>query len=221
MIKRDYILRMIEDFFQALRRIQALKRGQDWRSAETELDHEFQQLIGAGPQAVAALTETELLAKLISGESTQTVHQKTLMLVSLLKEAGDVAIGQGRIQEGNVIYLKGLHLLLQALASQEPFEFPEFVPKVEIFVASLQEAVVPLETHALLMQHYERLGEFARAEDELFAMLDAEPGNRRIAEFGLAFYERLSGHSDAQLMAGGLPRPELESGIAEVRKRLG
>ena len=40
---------------------------------------------------MAALSETELLAKLIEGEPTQVVHQKTLLLVSLLNEAGDLA----------------------------------------------------------------------------------------------------------------------------------
>ena len=42
---------------------------------------------------------------------------------------------------------------------------------------------MPARTHAMLMQHYERTGEFAKAEDALFAMLDAEPDNNAIVEF--------------------------------------
>ena len=34
----------------------------------------------------------------------------------------------------------------------------------------------------MLMQHYERTGEFAKAEDALFAMLDAQPDNPAIVE---------------------------------------
>ena len=59
------------------------------------------------------------------------------------------------------------------------------------------------------MQHYERSQEFAKAEDALFAMLEAEPGNAGLVEFGVAFYERLRGQSDAALEAGKLPRSEL------------
>ncbi len=106
MIRRDYILRIIEEFIEALSRIRSLKQGQDWRSAGAELDREFERLVGRGPQAVAALSETELLARLIGGESTLVVHEKTLMLVSLLKEAGDLATAEDRTEEARACYLK-------------------------------------------------------------------------------------------------------------------
>jgi hypothetical protein len=88
-----------------------------------------------------------------------------------------------------------------------------------MFAAALRGSRLPLETQALLMQHYERSGEFGKAEDALFAMLEAEPGNAGLVGFGVSFYERLQGQSDAGLATGNLPRPELETGLAELRKR--
>ena len=204
---------------QALNRIRGLKQGQDWRTAGAELDKEFQRLVGGGPQAVAALSETELISRLIQGESTHLVHDKTLMLASLLKEAGDLAIAEERTEEGRSIYMKGLRLLLQALLRQEVYECPEYVPKVEMFMLALADTPLPLETQALLMQYYERTGEFSRAEDALFAMLEMEPENQGIVEFGITFYDRIANQRDANLIAGDLPRSELESGLAELRKR--
>jgi hypothetical protein len=67
------------------------------------------------------------------------------------------------------------------------------------------------------MQHYEVTGEFGKAEDCLFAMLEAEPGNAALVEFGIDFCERLRGQSDASLASGNLPRAELEAGLAELR----
>ena len=64
MIRRDYILRMIQEFVQVLSRLKSLKRGQLWREAGGVLDQEFQRLTGAGAAAVAQLTDTELLARL-------------------------------------------------------------------------------------------------------------------------------------------------------------
>jgi hypothetical protein len=218
-IRRDYILRMIEEFIQALARINALKTGQRWQEAAGAVDEEFQRLIGAGAQAVVRLTETELLARLIRGEPTQAVRDKTLLLTALLKEAGDVAARQERAEESRSCYLKGLHLLLETLAREEVFDCPDFVPRIEMFAAALRDSPLPLQTQALLMQHYERSGEFAKAEDALFAILEAEPGNAGLVEFGVSFYERLQGQSDAALAAGNLPRPELEAGLAELRKR--
>lgn len=215
MIRRDYILRMVEEFIQALARLNALKKDNRWQEADGVVDEEFQRLIGMGSQAVAQLTKTELLARLIRGEPTQAVREKTLILTALLREAGDVAATQGRV-ESRACYLKGLPLLLETLTREEVFAVPEFVPRVEMFAAALHDSLLPLETQALLMQHYERSGRFAKAEDALFAMLEAEPGNAGLVDFGVTFYERLQDQSDACLAAGNLPRPELEAGLAEL-----
>src|SRR5512135_3611 len=185
MIRRDYILRMIEEFMQVLARLNSLKRGQLWREADEVIDTEFKRLIGGGTQAIAQLSETELLAKLIQGEPTQAIHHKALLLTTLLKEAGDLALAQNRQAESRTCYLKGLNLLLETLARAEAPEVPDFVPKVEIFLNALQDSPLPLDTQARLMQHYERLGEFGKAEDALFAMLEAEPKEPRLLEFGI------------------------------------
>ena len=219
MIRRDYILRMIEEFMQVLSRIASLKRGQLWREADGVLDTGFQRLVSAGAEAVSRMSETELLAKLIQGEPTQVVHHKALLLTTLLKEAGDLALAQNRLTESRTCYLKGLNLLLETLARAEASEVPDFVPRADVFVNALQDSPLPRNTQARLMQHYERLGDFGKAEDALFAMLEAEPEEPRLREFGITFYQRLGGQSDASLSAGNLPRAELNAGLAELERR--
>lgn len=203
-----------------LAKINSLKCGEHWSEASGIVDQEFQKLTGLNAAAAMNLSETELLARLIKGEPTQAVREKTLILTALFKEAGGLALGQGRAVEGGTLYLKGLHLLLAVLAREELFEFPDFVPRVEAFLAGLEDSALPLETQARLMQHYERLGEFAKAENSLFAMLDLEPDSARLAEFGIAFYERLSHQSDDTLAAGNLPRAEIEAGLIELKSKL-
>ncbi len=219
MIRRDYILRMIEECIRALARISSLKQGQRWSEASAELDIEFKKLIGDGAQVVARLSETELLARLMQDGPTHALREKTLILTTLLKEAGDVAAAADRMEESRECYLKALHVLLDVLARGEAFECPEFVPKVEMLRQALAPTALPVRTHALLMQHYERTGEFAKAEDALFAMLDAEPGNAAIVEFGITFYQRLLAHSDVALNAANLPRAEVAEGLKELQGR--
>jgi hypothetical protein len=219
MIRRDYILRMIEECIRALARISSLKQGQRWNEASVELDAEFKKLIGDGAQTVAQLSEAELLARLMQDGPTHALREKTLILTTLLKEAGDVAAAAGRMAASRECHLKALHLLLDVLARGDAFECPEFVPKVEILRGSLAAAPLPVRTHALLMQHYERTGEFAKAEDALFAMLDAEPDNAAIVEFSIAFYQRLLAHSDAVLNEANLPRAEVAEGLKELQGR--
>ena len=172
MIRRDYILRLVEQFVQALSKIQGFKKEQQWGNAETALDEEFQRPIKRGAEGVGALSLTELLSRLIEGEPTQAVQMKTFMLVTLLQQAGDLATAQDQIELAKSHYLKGLHLLLHTLAGGDIYDYPEFVPKVEMFVAALKTFELPIETLGTLMQHYERTGEFAKAEDALFDMLD-------------------------------------------------
>jgi hypothetical protein len=211
---------MIEEFLQALARLKAYRKEQNWRDAEQTLDQEFNQLIGGGPQAAAQLTETELIVRLMQGEPTHVVRQKAFMLVSLLQEAGELATAQGRIAEARAAYLKGLHVLLEVLAQGEVSELPEFVPKTETFVLALQDDPLPTRTSALLMRHYEQTGQFGRAEDALFAMLELEPHEPRLIEFGIAFYERISRQPDSSLQNGNLPRAELDASLSELHQLL-
>ncbi len=218
MIRRDYILRMIEEFVAALARISSLKQGEQWTEAARSLEAEFKRLIGDGSQ-VERLSETELLARLMQDGPTHLLRDKTLMLVTLLKEAGDVAAAENRLEAGRQCYLKALHLLLDTLARGEVFECPEFVPKIEMLVTVLQPTPLPGRTQALLMHHYERIGEFAKAEDALFALLDADPHDDALVKFGVAFYQRLLAQSDAALNAANLPRTEAEEGLKELQRR--
>lgn len=219
MIRRDYILRMIEEFIQAMARLKALKNGERWDEAAAALDEEFQRLLDGGARAAVRLSDTELLAKLVQGEPTQAVRHKTLMLVRLFSEAGETAAAQDRLEESVEYYLKALHLLLEVLARGERFEWPEFVPKIQALTAAVPRNKLPAQTQALLMQHYESSGEYAKAEDALFGLLEADPNNAAIVDFGLAFYRRLLAQTDAALSAGNLPRSEIQQSMNELASR--
>ena len=219
MIRRDYILRMIEQFIRALAHLRSLKQERRWDEAGVTLDEEFKRFVGIGAADVERLTETELLAQSIQGEPSLAVRDKTLLLTGLLKEAGDLAVARDQLDEGRAWHLKGLHLLLDTLGREESLDTPDCVPRIEAFVSALAGTPLPLATQARLMQHYERFGEFGRAEDALFAMLEQEPENDMLVDFGLSFYERLLRQSDANLEVGNLPRAEVEASLAELRER--
>ena len=221
MIRRDYILRMIEEFAQALRQLQASKQRLHWDEADTLLEAELKRLAGEGRSRLLLMSETELLAQILKNGPTHLVREKVFMLASLFQEAGDLAVRQDRLREGRACYLRALHLILDPLAKADEAEVPEFVPKVQILREALRDSPLPPEVEAALMQHYERMSQFDKAEDCLFALFEADPENEAIVSFGIAFYERLSRHSDKALEAGGLPRTEVEEGLLEFRRRLG
>jgi hypothetical protein len=219
MIRRDYLLRQIEQFVAMLAKITGLTKKEKWQEASAVTAEEFQRLTGVDAREVVWMSETELLARLMQGEPTQFVENKIFMLATLLKANGDLVAGQGRTGEGRQYYLKGLHLLLDTFGRNDITERPDFVPAVESFLTGLRDSPLPVTTSAALMCHYERTGEFAKAEDSLFAMLDVAP-SPELLELGAAFYQRLLDSGDEALMAGNLPRAEAEAGLAEFRARM-
>jgi hypothetical protein len=219
MIRQDYILRMIEELQRVLASIAALKEERRWQEITGTVDEQFTQLLEVDAAEAARLSDTDLMARLVHGETTRFVREKTQFLITLFKEAGDAAVAQDQAEQGRAFYLKGLHLLLGAVPGEDSFESPDFVPGLEAFLAALADAPLPARTQAMLMRYYEQRGAFAKAEDVLFDLLDAEPGNSEVLDFGMAFYERLRGQSDSALANGNLPRPELEAGLAELFQR--
>ena len=219
MIRRDYILRMIEEFVRLLARIDSLKSAQLWHQAGEVIEDEFKRMVGSGAQAVSRMSDTELLAKVIQGEPTQAVHCKIRMLSRLLHEAGDLAMAQDKAEGSQACYLKGLNLLLGSLETPDTPAFPDFVPTVEAFVIALKGVALPLATQARLMQHYESVEAFGKAEDALASMLEAAPNEARLLDLGIAFYRRLASRSDSALRAGNLPRAEVSEALADLERR--
>jgi hypothetical protein len=219
MIRRDYIMGMIEECIQALTQIRGLRQDRRWEEARQAVDAQCKKLAAAGARNLAQLSETELLARLAQDQPTQTVRTRLFLMISLLQEAGEIAAAEGRIADAREIGLKMLHLLLDVSAQTEAGEHPAFVPSVDVLVHALASAPVPLRTQILLMRHYASTGQLAKAEDTLFSILDATANDPASLEFGAAFYERILRQNDAVLLAGNLPRAEAEEGLRELKER--
>jgi hypothetical protein len=220
MIRRDYILNAIEEFAAVLAKILGFTKEADWQSAFAAATQEFQRLAGVDASQTLGMSDTELFARLVQGGPTHVAESKAFMVATLFKATGDIMAGQGRTEEGRLHYLKGLHLLLDTLDRAAIGERPDFVPTVEAFLTGLGDSPLPTQTNAMLMRHHERAGEFAKAEDALFAIAAVEPPGADLLEFGAAFYQRLLSRSDAALTAGNLSRAEAQAGLADFREKL-
>lgn len=217
MIRRDYILRMIEELAQILARTRQQIAARRFDDAQVELDTVFKELTGSDAKDVAKLSETELLAKLALDGPTLVVREKTMIVIALLQEAGALYIAEGNESDGQACWLKALNLLLTLKLQDADLEFPEFVPKIDLLRDQLRDTALPLQTLAALWRYYENLGAYGRAEDSLASLLEAEPQNTALQAEAMAFYERLLRKSDSSLAAGNLPRDEVRAGLAELR----
>ena len=219
MLQRDYILRMIEDFSRALARIIAGKEQQQWPEVRRTIEEEIRALSGTDLGTIATLTDTELLDCLLKTGEMRTAGPKPLLLARLLLEATDAGLAQSA-DTVRALHLRALHLLLYTALRGELHEWPEFVPSIEAVMRQFEPGSLPLHTLALLMQHFERVGHFDRAEDALFGMAELAADYPAVLQLGNAFYGRLLAKSDAALEMGNLPRTEVEQGSEEFRQRM-
>jgi len=200
---------------QTLGDIAALKKEARWREIETAIGRSLRRFVSVSPKEFARLTETGMLAELAKHGPTIWVPYKRIMVIALLKEAGDCAATK-RPGGGYGWYLKALHLLLDALARDELWKYSRLVPEVESLVACLEGSSLPVRTRVLLMREYERQGQFGKVRCEFVAAIEKSPKNRKLLDFGTAFFERLGRESDATLVAAGLPRCEVNAVLLEL-----
>jgi hypothetical protein len=114
-----------------------------------------------------------------------------------------------------------LHIVLGLKLRGESNALLEYVPGIEQLVEQLKPHSMPARTHAALMIYFEQQGQFAKAEDALFDLLEGSSESDRTdsLEMGFGLYQRLRVLSDAALAEGGLPRAEVEAGLAELSAR--
>jgi hypothetical protein len=219
MIRQDYLLEWIKRYVRWIAEIIGLVKAQDYEAATRRIDLVLRTLLEVGSDSVTDLSDGEILARLTIGEHGHLVQEKCMVIAALLKQLGIVTAAQERLEMSRDCFLKALHLILGLKLREEPTELLEFAPTVEELAEALKPYDLPPRTHGALMIFYERAGKFSKAEDALFAMLEAAPGHADSVEVGVAFYQRLLELGDETLTAGGLPRAEVEAGLVEIGKR--
>jgi len=219
MLREDYILAWIRRYIQWIAEIAGLVKVEDYISALRRVDLALRSLLDLPPDSVTSLSEGEILARLSLGDPEPSVQEKCAVLSALLKQLGQVCAANGRLEQSREAYLKALQIVLGLKLQGEPPALAPYVPSVEGLLELLRGHPVPARTSGALMIYFENARQFGRAEDALFALLDASTDGSEAIEVGLGFYRRLGVLSDEVLLAGDLPRDEVAAGLAELQAR--
>lgn len=229
MVQRDYILRMIEQLGAFVAGIVELSRRGKYQEALALVDQGLLRYVGLSAGMVDSLSDEELVALLRlqgGGASGAPDAEKLAILATLLREEAAIrdARGAGEDEDDNIDrHLKALNLALEAGAAAEATGRDDLrlaaaiTETVEAGVARLAAYELPERTRDRLFAHYERVGNYAGAEDLLFELIEGGYDEDGLIRRGLAFYRRLAAKGDAELAAGNLPRAEVEEGLARLR----
>ncbi|MCB8944674.1 MAG: hypothetical protein H6658_13075 [Ardenticatenaceae bacterium] len=213
MIRKDYFLRLIEQATKGIRYVLMGAAAGDYAEAHEAVGESLRQLLGLGLGSVANLSDEALLG-ILQLHHAQDWRERSLVVAALLKTEGDVCGQEGRERAQFNHYLKSLHLLLAA--SETAVDLPEPIPSVAELVGLLQDYVLPAHSYEALLDYYERTNQLAAGEDVLFTWLEEGHGGETAVSAGIAFFQRLTEKSDAELEAGSLPRTEVEAGLTEL-----
>ncbi len=196
--QKDYVLRMIEMMGELVRRICSIAREAD---ARAELDEISQKACGM-PMSLLATGDPGTLTDLL-GEPQIYLAAELLLI--------EVEIASRKETEDMLLPLR-----IQALALFSSLKEPDYmIPASDHARRVMEDALdqLPLESLLGIVPLFERAGQYAAAEDALFAAYEMDPAVKPLIE---AYYDRLDAQKDDALRAGGLSRDEIAEGRAAL-----
>lgn len=235
MYRDDYILRMIRRFGQVIAYLTGLYRQGQYPMALLACDEAMRNALGIGSDQIAGRSEREILALIRFADRDGSWRELAAYVAAILHAEACIYEAQGDEPLVAPRALLALQLLVEAelavnAAEPEPSPtfspllveassgpLPDYAPPRAHLLELLHGYTVPAHTRAALFALFERDGEYGRAEDTLFDLIADAPTDATLRDSGVAFYERILDRSDAALEAGGLPRPEAEASLAELR----
>jgi len=213
MIHRDYIMRLIEQMVAALTRILFNKQIHNYDQALQEIDNALKAMFGWGADFTTTLSAGDLLAHLETVEGQY--WEKCLVAAELINEEAQVfALKNGRSPMITDLYYKAFIFYFNAVQNAGDYQIGPYKYKLDQLATLLAQEDL-LEHKSRLCEYYEWCGNYARAEDIYYELLETDRAG--IMPLLDAFYQRLLLKSDAQLAAGNLPRNEALEGIAELQ----
>ena len=214
LINKDFILRLAERMGRELAIILGLCKREQHQEALIYIDGLLLRMSGLTSRSINALSE-EMLLRALSPLGNLNV-EVCLWIATMLKAEGQIYEDQGNTNESYYRYLKSLYLFLTALQYQPIEDHTQFSTEIKELLAKLEDYELPDNLKQQLIRYYEHSGQYAKAEDILFELLETHPADQEIRAQGIAFYKRLLAKSDADLQAGDFSRSEVHEGIAQL-----
>lgn len=215
MFSRDYLIRLIEEMSSVLGKVFGLRQENKLTEAEWEIDDLYQRRFRLSGPLIQKLTPEDLITMFTFNRVLEADRVQGVAL--LLKEQALIDAARQQADLAAKRRMKALHLLVYADLYGAPVKWVKTREEIAELIAQLHGMPISAALHRLLWTYYENIGNYAKAEDHLFHLRSCEP---LIRDEGVAFYERLLQLEDPILLAGGLPREELEQGLAILKEEM-
>jgi len=211
MIKKDYIMRMIEQFTNVVAKIMGLKVDNNNEEIQRVLNEALYDFTGLSETALERLSYEDLINLASGFEEINPV--KCYILAELLKEKADVF---ARFDDKNTsfnLYLKSFNINAEVLLSNKSSCLEPNFNTIDQTIDKIKQFALPYETQKLRLRYYEKMMKYDKAEDLLFELLDQGVDQKTVLDEGIAYYERLMQIKPEELENGNLPIDEVLEGM--------
>ncbi len=211
MFQRDYFMRMIEQMTEAVGQVLQLRKERKHEEALEYLDDLLDKQFRLSSKLIRSLSDEDLVKVLTTNGVLETDHLQAIAL--LLKQEALIYEELGREDETFAANVKALQLFLRlALADAEP-TLAEPREQIGELLETLRPYELPISVKRLLMDWHMAEGQYDLAENMLYELLSDQA---IWSEEAAGIYKRLLLLTDEELEAGGLPRDEVEQGLASL-----
>jgi hypothetical protein len=215
MFKRDYIMKMIEQFSNVLAKVMGLKSADKIEETQQVLNEALHHFTGLSEATIESLSYRDLI-NLVSGVK-EINPEKCFILAELLKEKADVYASLDDMDKSFNLYLKSFNIYVEVMLSTNSSYLEPNHSTIDQIINIIKQFQIPYETQKLLFHYYETIMKYDKAEDVLFELLDQGTHENIILSEGAAFYERLSKKSLEELEKGSLPIDEVLEGMEKIQ----
>lgn len=215
MIKRDYIMTMIEELGRAVAAILLKRKEQKQDEARQEVQKAFKELVGLNYTMLMVLSFKDQLKLL--GIHDETALGKSAVAARLLEEEAELFIEQD--DPGKALHNHMLSLCLYAQVFK--FRIDQYIDDVPERIRSLISRLENDDLPDVVLRYTAEFlaadGQYGKAEDMLYRLLETD--DPEAGDVARTFYTRLLEKDDRDLEAGNLPRNEVEEGLRELADR--
>lgn len=215
MITRDYFLRMIHQLAQVLAKVLKLSEVKQYNAALEEIQLSSKQLLGMDLRLLTSLSDTEFIRLLSLGERFDV--EKCIVTAELLRLIGEVRERQADENGKCHSYTTSLSLFLDLLFRESETLPKEYFDEIDVLISKLSSYELSSDLLQKLFRFYGIVRRYDIAENVLFDLVERDSG---FGAKGVKFYEQLRMKSDEELERGNLPRSEVETGLAELLKKM-
>jgi len=214
MLRKDYIMRMVEQIQRAIAEVLLRRKARDQQAAEQLLQQASSEYLGLDFELIKSQPPAQLKA-LFTLEGELDVG-KCIVVGELFDQAAALLQDSGEGPQAESMLVRSLDFFLEGYRVLPDKERSLYAHRIMKILEQLPDREHSVPMLLKIVGAYEAAGKFDSAEDLLFELVEA--GATGALERGLELYHQLLGKKDAELEQGGLPREEVQQSLQELKR---